>query len=113
MKFFRVRPFSGIDLAAVVKYLRVDLAKALSDLVEGLRHLRLEENFDSFTAEVTIAGGATATISNRLKCKTVKWWPVRITGDARLIEGGEFTNEFVYIQNASATATTATLIFMR
>lgn len=114
MKFFRSRPFSGGDLQAVVKYIRVDLAKTLSDLVEGLRHLTLRENFDSFEAEVVLGSGETATITNRLGSKTLKWWPVRLTGDSRLVEGdGGITEKHVYIKNAGTTTTRATIVFMR
>lgn len=114
MKFFLSRPFTGSTLDATTKYLRVDLAKTLSDLVKGLKHLSLRDNFDSFETTVTIAATTTAAIPNQLKSKTVKWWPVRITGDARLIEGDSgITEDFAYIKNASSIDTRATIVFMR
>lgn len=113
MKFLRPRPFSGGNADSAINFLRVDLAKIFSDLVEGLKHLTFRDNFDSFEIDISLAGSSTIAIPNRLGSKTVKWFPVRITGDARLVEAEPFTNDFVYIRNASATATTATLIFMR
>lgn len=112
MKQLRSRPFSGSGLDQVIKYLRVDLAKIFADLVEGLRHLRFEENFDSFTWSGTIDGSSSVTIPNRLGSFTLKWWPARIQGDARLVEG-DISREFVVIENKSATDTTVTLLFVR
>lgn len=115
MKFLRPRPFSGQSLEQALQFLRIDLAKIFSDMVEGFKHWRLEENFDSFKWEGTIAAGSTVQIPNRLRSKTVKWWPVRIRGDSRLVEDADkpFSEDFVYIKNASGDATTATLVFMR
>lgn len=113
MKFLRPRPFSGGNLDGVTTFLRIDLAKIFSDLVEGLKHLTFRDNFDSFEVDVSLGNGETVAIPNRLGSKTVKWFPVRIMGDARLVEAQPFTNEFVFIKNASTTATTATLVFMR
>lgn len=112
MKAFRFRPFSG-NAQSVVNYLKVDLAKGLSDLVESLRHLTLERNFDSFTFEVNLATGETVKIPNRLKALNLKWWVVRATGDNRLVEDGTMSRDFIFIKNASSATTRATIVFVR
>lgn len=111
-KFLRPKPFGGGAIDQIVKFLRVDLAKILSDLVEGLRHLRFEDNFDHFLCDVTVPAGGTVIVPNQLRSRTVKWWPVRITGDSRLIQT-EITEEIVAIYNRSLSDTTATLLFVR
>ncbi len=112
MKPLRSKPFTGNALAQVITYLRVDLGKAFSDLFEGLRHLRFEDNFDHFYWTGTINSSTTMTIPNRLGSLTLKWWIVRVVGDTRLVERA-VTRDIIEIHNNSATDTTATLLFLR
>jgi hypothetical protein len=114
MKALELRGFLGNTMADILKYLRVDVSKAFRDLFVGLQHMAFSENFDHFYEDVDIPAGETLQIPNRLKRADVIWWPVRITGDARLIDGATAsTREFLYIMNASATDATATLFFTR
>lgn len=112
MKPLRSRPFTGFGIEQVINYLRVDLPKLLADLVEGLRHVTFEENFDSFVWTGTIAGSSSATIPNRFGTNSLKWWPVRISGAADLVET-TVNKDVVVISNLSATATVVTLLFVR
>jgi len=112
MKPLRSRPFSGDLLSQVVTYLRVDFGKFFADLIEGLRHLKFEDNFDSFLWSGTIAATSVVTIPNHLGSLTLKWWPVRIAGDSRLVESS-VSRDVIVIENLSATDTTATLLFLR
>lgn len=92
------------------------LTRSLQDLFTGLSKLSFSDNFDSFFAEdISFSATTTVAIPNQLKTKELIWFPVRITGDARLIEvsSSPFTSEQVYIRNASSTATVATIVFMR
>lgn len=113
MKFLGLRRFYGRTLDDALKYVRVDIHKAFEDLVLGLKKLSFADNFSSFTVDVTIAAGTTTKIINRHRTQSIYWFPVRISGDARLIEDGEPTADYLFIKNASTTSTTATLLVIK
>lgn len=115
MKFLGLRRFSGTSGDDVARYIGGDLFKAFQDLAAGLGKMSFADNFNSFAFQVTIASGVTLQIPNRLGTTAVFWFPVRITGDNRLVEdaAAPFTKDVLPIKNASGTATTATILFVR
>ena len=114
MKFQRLRKFVGQDLSQITKYVGVDLHKFTSDLFAGLTKLTFSDNFESFDADLTLSSGSSVAIPNQLKTPAIDWWPVRITGDNRLVESGTaWTKDFAYLKNAGATTITATVRFVK
>jgi hypothetical protein len=116
MKFRGVKPFSGQSLLTVTKYLQVDLGKGVSDLIEGLRHLRFGDNFDSFDWTIAdLAAGDSVTIPNRLETPALEWWPVRILGENGLVEASAsaITKDTITLTNAGSTTISAKIRFVR
>lgn len=118
MKFLRPRPFSGQTLQQAVQFLRIDLAKIFSDMVEGFKHLRLEENFDSFVTSVRLEGAGNAdnldeiAVPNQLRTRALKWFATNVTGDNRIVEYDR-TETHIFLKNLASAQVTATIVFMR
>lgn len=143
MKFIGLRKFSGKTLEQVVKYLSVELGKALTDAFIGFNHLTLADNFsklasnrklktgwldnvDHFIEEdVVFAAASNTSFVNRLGTTSVVWMPLRIRYDGTdaatpvirmLMESAAapITATNIVLRNPSASeAITATILVMR
>lgn len=125
MKFIGLRKFSGKTLEQVVKYLSVELGKALTDTFIGLSHLKFADNFDHFFEEVTFPVASNTSFANRLNTADVIWFPVRISYDGAdaatptlrpIMESAAapITKDKITLRNPSTTeVVTATILVMR
>lgn len=125
MKFVGLRKFSGNTLEQVIKYVGVELGKALTDLYVGLRHLKFADNFDHFFQEVTFPVASNTSFPNLLKTAEIIWFPVRISYDGvdaatptlrAIMETAAvpITKDTITLRNPSTTEiVTATILVMR
>ena len=100
----------------VVDYLRGSLSENLRKLSVAFHRLTLEENFESFSATVTIPDGEELAIPNRLADGKVptKWLIVRNWENGKDVEDGAtgWNSEFVYLKNVGGDPATITAVFL-
>lgn len=118
MKFPGFREFRNKGEAViedVVKYLSVDLIYILRELTNGLTKLSLNDNFESFESDVSIAAGQELEIRNELDAIPSKWIIINNSGNSYLIEKGttEWTLDFVYLMNNGGSTASATILFLK
>lgn len=113
MKLLNIRTFSGTTLPQLMRYAAIDLAAFLKSILAGHTRLTFGDNFESFETQIsTLLAGASIDIPNRLKTTQLYWFPVRITGDNRLVETA-VTNTIITLKNMGAVSLTATIVMMR
>lgn len=113
MKLLNIRTFSGTTLAQLMRYASIDLAAFLKSVLAGHTRLTFGDNFESFEFQMaSLAAGTSVDIPNRLKTTQLYWFPVRITGDNRLVETA-VTNTVITLKNMGAVSVTATILMMR
>ena len=98
----------------VINYLETDLAYTLKDLARGLlNRLNFDDNFNAFTAEITVpSGGADLAIRNRLDRTPVGKIIVRDGGANTVVDGDTaWSNDFVYLKNTGGSDVTVTVVF--
>lgn len=90
-----------------------DLKGLIRDLSNGLRHLSLGDNFQSFEQVVEIAATTELSIRNQLTNIPKKYIIVDQTGNGLITRGtSEWSNDYLYLYNNGAVTVTATIIFM-
>jgi hypothetical protein len=113
MKLLNIRTFQGHRTEQMMRYLAVDLGVFLKSLLAGHTRLTFGDNFESFTFPIDeLAAGAEISIPNRLSTDRVLWFPVRITGDNRLVET-VVTNTSITLKNMGAVSIGGIIIVMR
>lgn len=114
MKFRRPKRFSGASLEDVVRFLRGDLANVLADWAMGFTRFTFTDNTEQFRATVTVVAGDVVAIPNKLKTPKIIWFPIRIRGDANLIEDAQgITEDQIFLTNSGANDLTATVLFLK
>lgn len=143
MKFVGLRKFSGKTLEQLLKYVGVEMGKALTDLYVGLSNLTIADNFSKTTAnrtlvkgwldgvdhfieeDVVFAASSNTSFVNQLKTASVVWMPLRISYDGTdaatpvirmLMESAAapITANNIILRNPSASESiTATILVMR
>lgn len=118
MRFSNFKEFKeslGVDFNKVVTFLKEDFSAMMRELRIGLTKLSMEDNFESFTVEVTIAASTESAIRNRFRDGTIpsKRIIVRSTGSGLVDGDTEWSKDFVYLKNSGAASLTATVIFLK
>jgi hypothetical protein len=90
-----------------------NLAAVVKELANGLKRLRFDNNFVSFTKTVTIANGAEATIRNELQIIPSGYIIHKQTGNGLLTSETDWTKDYVYLTNNGSVEVTATVIFFQ
>lgn len=111
MKLNQLKTFqkkAGQTLDDVMDYLAGDLAGGLRDLMTGLKRLSLDENFDSFTAELTIAPSSEIVVRNQLRTAVPSQWILTRKNQygCYVAEGTQgWDQNYVYLKNYHASGT--------
>ncbi|MBR9701024.1 hypothetical protein GOV11_04120 [Candidatus Woesearchaeota archaeon] len=120
MRFASFREFRNLldpKLEEVVKFLTVDVTSTLRELTTGLTKISFEDNFESFTVEVTLASGAETEIRNKLRSQDIPTQRIIVrggSGSQDIVDGDtQWTKQFVYLKNTNASSVTATVLFLR
>lgn len=101
------------DLEKIHKYLRIDQTKSLREIFLALGKLNFEDNFNSFTKQVTIPASQELAIRNELDGVPSGWIAIRKSA-VELVDGDtEWNLNYVYLKNTSASALTATVVFFK
>lgn len=120
MKFSSFKEFRAAvsnDIESVVKYLSVDLTKTLRELALGLTRLTFLDNFNAFSATVSIPTMTEVAIRNGLQGGAIPSYRLIVRGgeDSQNIVDGDtpWTQDYVYLKNLGAGTATATVIFIK
>lgn len=112
MKIPSLKEFAG-SINDIYQYLISEHNGNLQQLVQVLRRLSFEDNFESFEVTVTIPATSEIAVENKLKVIPSKRIIVR--AKTSLITDGatEWTKTHLYIQNGEATEQTVTILFIK
>ncbi len=95
----------------VGKYIQTELFSWFKNVTSGLLRLTFTDNFSSFlVADLTIAAGATATITNQLRSIPSYRIVARQTGNG-LVTDGNWTISTLELINNGAVPVTISVIF--
>ena len=109
MRFSEIKRFTGSAPIDAVKYLRTFFNPGIKDLLVGLGHLSLTDNFDSFLWEGTIAANTTVEINHPLGATPSSRLILRQQGYALVTDSTtQWTKTSVFLRNEDA-ANSATL----
>lgn len=104
---------SAQTVEEVILYLTTGLSVSLKELQAGLLKLRLEDNFESQTLEVSLPAGQTVAYPHSLGVIPSKRLIVRASGSTIDDSDTPWTQTVVYFRNTGASTLTATIILMR
>lgn len=120
MRFVAFKEFRGLintGIEDIVEYLRTDMKKVLRELQLGLTKLSLLDNFEGFSAEVTIAAGAELAIQNQFRNGKIPSQRIIVkggSGSQNIVDGDTaWSVDFVYLKNTGASSASATVIFLK
>lgn len=93
----------------------LNLPELVRELENGLRNLRLQDNFNGFLATATIDAGSEYRIANRLKTVPTGYIILKQSSGDNVITAGdtEWSSEFLYMKNNGTTSATITIFFIR
>lgn len=110
MKISKLREFRpGNDPE---KYLLTDLAFSLRDLFTALTRLTFGDNFNSFTATITVAASGDTAIRNEIGVIPSGKIIIKDGGSSDIVDGDTaWTTDYVYLKNLGGSPVTVTVVF--
>lgn len=113
MRFRDFKRFAGRSLEDVIEWVQNELNSVMRELFIGLSKLRLQDNFNSYSVELTLQPTEVRQISHPFREIPSGYIIFKQVGDG-VIDASEtsWTNEVVYLRNNSASnVVTVTAIF--
>lgn len=109
---------ANISLEVLARYLNIDLNRNLREIVNTLKNLAFEDNFESFTFTGTILPNSELAIRNQFRGGIIPTKRLIVRGDSYslyVVDGDSgWTQKFVSLKNTHATqSATLTVVFFK
>lgn len=99
---------------SVLDYLKIEHTLNLRELINGLKRLDFLNNFESFEVTVTIPAGAELGIENKLRNAIPSKRIIVRSNVSDITDGSnEWTRQYVFLKNNSASEATLTVVFLK